>query len=195
MALTLPIHGAIYLQDTARTGVTTSLVAVSGTPSTATDGFLTEHNRGPVAVDNDLIQNAKRSVNGTMRTYTIATKKKFSTSWSSVPADYAHTVDGKTVATSGAIVGMGGNDMLIHYLAYYNRLPFYLYVLNRTTTKTGTGTQANINTDLATAASAGERYLVQYESFNYDIVKRATKASAALGNTDYWDVDVSFVEV
>jgi hypothetical protein len=184
--LSLPIHGIVYLQDIARVGLTTA-------QSAPADGFLTEHKRTSASVSTEIIGSNKRTVNGTMRAYIVSTKKKFSFQWDLVPADYAHTIDGQLVATSNVVYGMGGNDMLNFYETYYNKA-IYLYVLNRATTKTGL-TQANINTDLATANTAGERYKVLIKDFTYDVKNRNVKMAAGLTATDLWNVSMSFEEV
>jgi hypothetical protein len=185
--LTLPVHSIVYLQDPARTGLTTA-------QSAPVDGFLTEHNRGEASISTEIIGNNSRTVTGTMRSYVVATKKKFSFNWSDIPADYAHTVDGLLVPTSGVIYGMGGNDMLNFYEAYYNK-SIYLYIINRNAVRTSGLTQTNINTDLGNANTAGERYRVLFTNFSYDIVKRNVKTSPSLSATDLWNVDISLEEV
>jgi hypothetical protein len=171
--LTLPVHSIVYLQDPARTGLTTA-------QSAPVDGFLTEHNRGEASISTEIIGNNSRTVTGTMRSYVVATKKKFSFNWSDIPADYAHTVDGLLVPTSGVI--------------YYNK-SIYLYIINRNAVRTSGLTQTNINTDLGNANTAGERYRVLFTNFSYDIVKRNVKTSPSLSATDLWNVDISLEEV
>lgn len=199
MPMTFPLHGLVYLQDIARAGLTTAQTAPA-------DGFLTEHNRKEGQVSLEIIGNGQRSVVGTMRKYTVATKRTFSFSWDNVPADYYHTVDGQLVPTSLVKIGMGGNDMLEFYKSYYNK-PFYLYVLNRNALKTAGITQANINTDLANAASAdvasqtasvgkhGDRFTVLFSDFSYSILKRGVRMENQSAVTDFWNVSMSFEEV
>lgn len=66
-----------------------SLVSLAGTQ-------LTEHNRSTLNVSYDEIRQDKRVIVGTMKRYTIASKRKFSLSWSNLPMIAAETVDGKT---------------------------------------------------------------------------------------------------
>ena len=61
---------------------------------------LTEHNREPLSYDPIRIEEAERMANGTMRAYIVATKAKFSTSWSNLPDVDAKTVDKKWGARS-----------------------------------------------------------------------------------------------
>lgn len=69
-----------------------SLVTLNGTA-------ITEHNRAPVAVTVERIENARRMANGTMRKYFIADKRSWSTSWSDLPELPANTVDNKGALT------------------------------------------------------------------------------------------------
>src|SRR5665647_2975213 len=56
---------------------------------------ITEHNRQPLAVTVERIENMKRMADGTMRKYVIADKRKWVTSWESLPDVTSATVDGK----------------------------------------------------------------------------------------------------
>ena len=47
---------------------------------------LTDHNRGPINFDIQRIENRKRMINGTMRSYHIADKLTISTSWNMLPS-------------------------------------------------------------------------------------------------------------
>lgn len=195
----LPIHGLVYLQDTARVGLTTAQTA-------PVDGFLSDHNRSEAGMSTLIVGSSARTVTGTMRSYRVAHKKEFSFGWEELPADYQHTADGQLVPTSNVIVGMGGYNMLKFFEGYYDK-SFYMYILNRNALRTSGITQANINTDLANAANAdsgtgppgtaehGDRYLVQFTDFSYDIVKRNVKAAASLDTTDLWNVSISLEEI
>lgn len=59
------------------------------------DNPITEHNRKALAIDFDPIQSDKRMANGRLRRYTVARKRKFSTSWDMIPKGDAFAVDGK----------------------------------------------------------------------------------------------------
>lgn len=56
---------------------------------------ITEHNRQPLAVTIIRLENSKRMANGTLRRYVVADKRKWTTSWDSVPDLTSLTVDGK----------------------------------------------------------------------------------------------------
>jgi hypothetical protein len=55
---------------------------------------LTDHNRSPISLSPERLENRKRMANGTMRNFVIATKRKIKTSWDLVPAIDGRTVDG-----------------------------------------------------------------------------------------------------
>ena len=47
---------------------------------------VTDHNRAPMSVDYERIGNDQRMVNGTLRRYSVAKKRTFSTSWENLPS-------------------------------------------------------------------------------------------------------------
>lgn len=55
---------------------------------------LSDHNRAPISITPERIENRKRMANGTMRNFVVATKRKIKTSWENIPFDDARTVDG-----------------------------------------------------------------------------------------------------
>jgi hypothetical protein len=54
---------------------------------------LTEHNRGPLEMSTERIEETKRMANGTLRKYYVADKKSFSVSWDFIPGAQTHLVD------------------------------------------------------------------------------------------------------
>lgn len=85
MAITLSIASLIKITP-----------IVSGTPLTASAITLTDHNREPVQIAEEKIEQSARMANGTMRKYIVATKKSFSTTWSDLPNSGSATADGKS---------------------------------------------------------------------------------------------------
>lgn len=59
------------------------------------DTPITEHNRKALSIDFDPIQSDKRMANGRLRRYTVARKRKFSTSWDMIPKGITFSVDGQ----------------------------------------------------------------------------------------------------
>lgn len=61
---------------------------------------LTDHNRTPISITPDRLENRKRMANGTLRNFVVAQKRKIKTSWDNLPAQDNITVDGFWGATS-----------------------------------------------------------------------------------------------
>ena len=165
-AVTLPVYGLVYLSDPAGGG--------------AKDGFLSEHNRREAGITPDIIENKKRTVDGTMRSYVVTYKRTFNFSWDMIPADSAHTVDGYK----------GGKDVLDFYTTYFDR-EFYLYNLSRENVVKIT----NLTNKLNNINQDGERYTVRFSDFQYDIVKRNVYMERTSTPTDFWNVSFSLEEV
>lgn len=108
---------------------------------------VSDHNRSPLQVENELIERKSRMADGTLRKYIVAVKKRWSCSWEEFPSHNnipgSGTVDG----------GMSGTEMLEFYEDNLNK-PFIM------TLKDGLGSEAT--------------YSVMIESFSYDVIKRGT---------------------
>jgi hypothetical protein len=162
MPLTLPVNSLIYFKDTG---------------AGAKDGFLSEHNRSELNVTEEIIENRKRTVNGTMRSYVVAQKTSFQVSWDGLPATYQHTLDGYK----------GGWDILDFYRSYYDK-EFYVFLYSRDLAARGTLESAVI--------SAGDRYTMRFSDFSYDIAKRNVRMERGVSViTDLWNVSLSLEEV
>lgn len=55
---------------------------------------LSDHNRSPISLDYEKIENRERMANGTLRTYVVATKRKVKASWEDLPRQDSVTADG-----------------------------------------------------------------------------------------------------
>ena len=55
---------------------------------------LSDHNRAPVSMTPERIEQSRRTANGTRRRYFIADKRTFSVDWDDLPHDSTQTVDG-----------------------------------------------------------------------------------------------------
>lgn len=58
------------------------------------DNKISDHNRGPLNISVNRIEEPTRMANGTRRTYIIADKRTFSCDWTDLPQSATHTVDG-----------------------------------------------------------------------------------------------------
>ena len=112
-----------------------------GANSLSTPSFLilTDDNRGVIDFDADRIEQRQRMINGRMRSFHIADKKKLSSSWDMIPSrsfigdplfntstgnpNAAYTSSYGQYTTDG---GAGGNEMLDWY--ENNTGPFYVYL-------------------------------------------------------------------
>ena len=105
---------------------------------------ITDHNRAPLQISVQRIENSKRTANGTMRKNIIAEKHNFSLSWSDVPNTSTYTVDG----------GYGASQIYDFYMD--QKQPFYVKFTQK------------FDSD----ATSDQIYVVQFTSCSFDIVKR-----------------------
>jgi hypothetical protein len=152
-------------------GIQISLTGASGTWQK-----LTDHNRQPIDISLEIIQQESRMANGKMRKYVIAKKNTISASWKYVPSKDSECVDGFYSAA--------------WLESFYNSnvgLPIYVKV-----------TSSKIQTDPAlgslpsgtflTAQTGSKTYNVYMNDFTKTIINR-TKIS------DYVDMSIEFVEI
>lgn len=126
-----------------------SIVMFDGNP-------VTEANRSALSVTTEKLMEEKRMVDGTLRRYVVAEKRRWKLSWQDLFSKTEWVVDG----------AWSGEDMYQFYLD--NKGEFLL------TVTFGDGT--------------AEQVLVMFEDFSYDITRRTV-------DFDFWDVDLSLVEV
>jgi len=55
---------------------------------------LSDHNRSPISLSFDKIENKERMANGTLRKFVVATKRTIKASWEDLPREDIHTADG-----------------------------------------------------------------------------------------------------
>lgn len=105
---------------------------------------VTEHNRQPLEVTNERIEDVKRMANGTLRKYYVADKRVFNTSWEMVPSGTKYLVDNAN----------WGGELIKEF--YYNagKNAFQIKI------RRGEGSNTH------------ETATVIFSSFNYTIVKR-----------------------
>lgn len=137
---------------------------------------LTDHNRAPVSISYNRIENSKRMANGTMRKFVVASKKTFSTSWTMLPGLNSQAVD---------YAGSGSNSELLGAMAikdYYDSnygkpLTLVMYA----------GSSSSSTQDNSSSPTATFNGIVFISDFSCTLNKR-------LGDVDYWDVSISFEE-
>lgn len=160
--------------------------------------ILSDHNRTDISINPNRIENSKRMVNGTLRSYHTADKLNLSTSWSLLPsrafdlrADFnqntglseitgqnrQYTVDG----------GAGGSEIIKWYEDHTG--PFWVFLAYDKYTNFGTDDAAH-----AHLAEYNESVLMKISDINYNIVKRSGSNSTFSGH-DLWNISVSLEEV
>lgn len=142
--------------------------------------ILSDHSRQPISVANQRIENKQRMINGRMRSYFIADKVSFSTSWQRLPSrSYSsaptfnssgkyngtgveYTVDG----------GAGGSDMYDWYKSHSG--PFWVYL--------------SYDKDATSLNIYNDRRLMFFSSFEFSVEKRGAT------NHDLWNINVTLEE-
>ena len=131
-------------------GLKDSLIYFKSSAAGSTYQKITDHNRQPLSVQIDKIENAKRTANGTMRKTVIAEKHRFELTWNDVPNHSSYTVDG----------GFGGAQIYDFYLD--NPQPFYIKITQK------------IDPD---AVGNFQEFLVNFSSCSFEINKRNPSAT------------------
>lgn len=168
-------------------------------PETATqeeiDQFivLSDHNRSPIDISYERIENRQRTVNGTMRSRHIADKLKISTSWDMLPSrafasDPLFNVGtGLPVSRSTSVAftadyGAGGNDLVDWYQNHSG--PFWVFLGYDKLSGINTGETRYRNFKQYTQIA--QMYI---SNFTYSIQKRSGSLY------DMWNISVDLEEV
>ena len=145
---------------------------------------LTDHNRQPIGISYDIIENSTRVANGRMRKYVISKKLKVSTEWKDLPTLDANVVD----YTSG---GHGGAWIKSIYDGNaFN--PIYVKLIYATETEVINSFPTGAYTDSFT--TSGQVFRAFITSFTYDILKRRIGSSSNTGY-DYVNAKIEFTEI
>lgn len=153
--------------------------------------ILSDHNRQPIELSFDRIEQRQRMVNGRMRSYHVADKLNISVSWDMLPSrsfagkpDFSSTgatalaTDQKYTADGGA----GGVELLDWYKAHPG--PFWVYLAyDKHSDFKNAGNQYG---RMSQYNQVVEMYIAD---FSYSVVKRGTSTH------DFWNVSVSLEEV
>lgn len=83
---------------------------------------LTDHNRQPISIKYDLVQNEQRMADGTLRKYIVARKFKITADWQDIPTldsnlvDYARQASSSTTGThTGSITSISADSGVVTY--------------------------------------------------------------------------------
>lgn len=161
---------------------------------------LSDHNRSPINIGTQRIEQRRRMINGTMRSYHIADKLNISTDWTNIPSrSYKlkptfNQTTGKSIYDHGygsfigseseytADGGAGGVEMLDWYENHKG--PFWVFLAYDKYNNFGDDDNARLH--LAEYSQIVQMYI---SNFNYTVVKRGGS------NMDLWNINVSLEEV
>jgi hypothetical protein len=133
--------------------------------------YISDNNRAELSVSFERIEYKQRMINGTMRSYHVADKKNFSTSWEKLPSR-------KTEVTeySASSKFAGGQEMLKWYEEHTGDF-WMLLVYDYDSSMQKTGAKKNV-----------EKVNVFFNDFSYNVVDRGF-------DLDLWNINLSLVEV
>ena len=142
---------------------------VTGSTSTANLAFdLSDHSRADVRESYEQIEKSQRTANGTTRKYVINSKRSWALSWTMLPGMSSQTIDGYA----------GAADLkAIYDIAYDMAITLSFYVGDNSSPTKAKGR----NPDPLYSTT------VFISDFSRTIKKR-------LGDYDYWDCSINFVE-
>jgi hypothetical protein len=170
--------------------------------------ILSDHNRGELGMTIERIEQKRRMVNGTMRSYHVADKTSISIDWDMLPSrsfkNYPNFNDlgapsletlterGEPVVPSGSLYaadqkytvdgGAGGVELLDWYETHKG--PFWVMLsYDKYNAFQGSGSER------LRLAQYSQRLQMYISSFNYSIVKRGGN------NFDMWNISVQLEEV
>ena len=129
---------------------------------------VTEHNRSPISINTNRIEQSTRMANGTTRKYFIADKLNLAASWEMVPSFRNETVDG----------AWGAEDLKAFYESSAGQGSFRIK-LNPTVFSPTLITDGALSDDYT--------YTVMITSCDFMLVKR--------GIQPFWNVDISMEQV
>lgn len=151
--------------------------------------ILSDHNRGEISVGSERIENRKRMINGTMRSYHIADKLTVNWSWDLLPSrsysgnpafnSTGNPAGGLTEYTADG--GAGGVDVLKWYEEHQG--PFYMFMSYDRHDKF-----AGQVDEYDHLAQYNDVIQVYFSSFDFNVVKRGGS------NFDFWNISVSVEE-
>jgi hypothetical protein len=152
--------------------------------------ILSDHNRGEISIGQNRIENRKRMINGSMRSYHIADKLNINWDWQMLPSraysdapnynSYGNPQSGLTEYTADG--GAGGADIV----KWYEEHPGSFYMFMSYDRHDKFNGQVDEYDHLNQYNDVIEVY---FSSFNFNIIKRGGS------NFDFWNISVSVEEV
>lgn len=136
--------------------------------------YISDNNRSDLAISLERIEHRQRMINGTMRSYHIADKKTYSTSWKKLPSrkDYVTEYNKDNVNDK-----FGGGQQMLDWYNNHTGSFWVLFVYDYKSTTAKESIKNNV-----------EVVNVFFENFSYNVITRGI-------DTDLWDISLSLVEV
>ena len=153
--------------------------------------ILSDHNRGPIDIKNNRLEQKERTINGKMRSFYIADKNTFSVSWQNLPsrsfsnlANFNNSTGTENVGLDKYTVdgGAGGNELLDWYLNHKGS--FYLFIAYDKYIEL-----KDQNSTYNRLGEYQEVVEVLFSDFSYSVNKRG------YSKHDLWDISLSLEEV
>ena len=147
---------------------------------------LSDHNRDPIQISYEIIENSQRMSNGTMRKYVIAKKLKVTTDWKDFPSQDVNLVDYNSGSKGAAWIK-----------AFYEANVFQPVWVKIVYSQETIPAQNQIPNDASyhdSKTSQAAPFLAFMTSFKYDVNKRTHSSSNSVGY-DYTTVNIEFTEV
>jgi hypothetical protein len=153
--------------------------------------ILSDHNRGPIDIKNNRLEQKERTINGKMRSFYIADKSTFSVSWQNLPSRSFSSIANFNKDTGKEQSGLdkytvdggaGGNELLDWYLNHKGS--FYLFIAYDK--YISFDDEDNTVNRLAEYQEVVE---VIFSDFSYSVNKRG------YSKHDLWDISLSLEEI
>jgi hypothetical protein len=133
---------------------------------------LSEHNRQPVSIGKNRIEQVKRMSNGLMRKFFITEKETLSVSWTMLPSFSTMTVDG----------GYGAADLKTFY--------------EGTASKAAGSLSGRSTFDVSISyGNTVKNMEMMFTSCSFEIVKRNVKEKTTDSPQEFWNVSLSMEQV
>lgn len=157
---------------------------------------LSDHNREPIQIQYDLVQQTQRMGNGTLRQYIVARKFKITTDWKNFPSVDSYLVDYNK--SLGDVPQNAKGAAFIKSFYEINAFqPVYVNLIYAQESNSGApGTLPQTSTYVDSRNTSGQTFQAFMTTFKYDISKRMLgNASTNFQGYDYVDLTIEFTEI
>lgn len=179
--------------------------------------ILSDHNRSDISINPERIENSKRMVNGTMRSYHTADKLKLSTSWNLLPSR-SHSFRPNFYQET-TVDGIAGKQKVYSTIEIPDTIPQEYLPIDQYTVDGGAGAEEIVNwyethvgpfwvflsydkksnfgsddESYTHLAEYNDSILMKISNIDYSIVKRSG-SNSNFGGHDLWNISVSLEEV